>query len=397
MFDAKKQHRSLRSALAAIAAAALLPSAALADAGEKAGETKKGASAKSAIPTRPVTAIDVTTGSVVETVEVIGELQGIEEIRVFAMIPERIRSLTVDEGHTVKKGDVLATLMGDLQTEAVNQAQAALEAAVANRDAIKDNLERTRALVKVGSATQSQLDGLEAQYRAAEAQVRQATAGLGSAGAQRDRIIVRSPISGVVAQVNLRAGDYAAGGVPIMTVLKPDRLKAVLRVPERDFLRVKQGMKVVVSPLAVPQQKVEATVTLKGPIVDRTTRTGLVEIHLDNSDGALVPGSAIKATIELARRDGVVLVPAEAVLLTTETERTGAAISFVITEGDKDEKGAQQWLARRRDVTIGIRQGADIEVKDGLKAGERLIVQGAHLLRDENPVTIVGGDKPQEQ
>ena len=128
--------------------------------------------------------------------------------------------------------------------------------------------------------------------------MRQASAGLGSAGAQRDRVVVRSPISGVVAQVQLREGDLAATGMPIMTVIKPDRLKAVLRVPERDFLRVKQGMKVNLSPLAVPEQKVEGTVTLKGPVVDRMTRTGLVEVHLDNTDGALVPGDVCVVQIE---------------------------------------------------------------------------------------------------
>ncbi len=376
----KPQLRTLRSALMALAVLGV-PAAAVA------AEEAKPAAEKSGMPTRPVSVTDVTTGSVIEGVELVGELEGMEEIRIFAMIPERIRSLTVKEGSVVKKGDVLATLMGDLQTEGVNQAQAAVEAAVANRDAIKDNLERTRALVKVGSATQSQLDGLEAQFRAAEAQVRQATAGLGSAGAQRDRVIVRSPIAGVVAQVQLREGDLAAAGMPIMTVIKPDRLKAVLRVPERNFLRVKQGMKVTLSPLADSQQKVEGTVTLKGPVVDRMTRTGLVEVHLDNADGALVPGSAVKVTIELARRENVVLVPAEAVLLTTETERTGKALAF-IAEGEK---------AHRREVTVGVRQGAELEIRDGMKPGDKLIVQGAHLLRDGNPVKVIGAAAPREQ
>ncbi|MFN7135464.1 MAG: efflux RND transporter periplasmic adaptor subunit, partial [Myxococcales bacterium] len=290
-----------------------------------------------AVPTRPVAVAKVGTGAVVEGVELIGELQGMEEIRIFSQVPERIRTLAVREGSVVKAGEVLATVWAEAQTEGYNQAQAGLEAAIANRDAVRDNVERMRALLKVGSATQSQLDGLEAQLRAAEAQVRQAAAGVSAASAQKDRTLIKSPIAGVVAQVQVREGDLAAPSLPIMTVVKPDRLKAVLRVPERDFLRVKQGMPVRLAPLAVPTQQVQAKVTLKGPVVDRLTRTGLVEVHLDNKEGQLVPGSTVRVFIELSRREGVVLVPADAVLLTTETERTGEALAFV-AEGEVAKK-----------------------------------------------------------
>jgi len=122
---------------------------------------------------------------------------------------------------------------------------------------------------------------------------------------------------------------------------------------------------------------VEGQVTLRGPIVDRITRTGLVEVHLPNPERLLLAGSTIRVSIEIARRTGVVLVPAEAVLLTGETERSGLATVFV-AEGDQ---------ARRREITVGVRQGNRFEVIRGLDPGEQLIVRGAHLLRDGNPIT----------
>ncbi|HSP79171.1 MAG TPA: efflux RND transporter periplasmic adaptor subunit [Myxococcaceae bacterium] len=330
---------------------------------------------------RTVRVAPVEKGDVVEEVELIGELEGMQEVRVSTLVPERIRSLAVREGDRVKEGDLLATLQGELQSEGLNQAQAGLEAAIANRDAILDNLRRTRTLVEAGSAAQAQLDALEAQARAAEAQVRQAGAAVAQASAQRNRTTIRSPLAGVVATVHLRVGDLAGGSMPIVTVVKADSVKAVLRVPERDFLRVKEGMPVRVSPLAKPEQVVEGRVSLKGPVVDRMTRTGLVEVHLDNKDGQLVAGSAIRAAIELNRREGVVLVPAEAVLLEGDTERTGRATAFV-SDGAK---------AQRREVRVGARQEDRLEVVEGLAAGEQLIVQGAHLLRDGNPITLAEG------
>lgn len=293
-------------------------------------------------------------------------------------MPERIRTLTVKEGQQVKPGDVLAVLWSDLQTEGVNQAQAALEAALTQRDAAQDNLKRVKGMAEAGSVPVVQLEGATSQARAAEAQVRQATAMVASASAQKDRALVRSPIKGVVTQLLLKEGDLAGMGMPIMTIVRPDRLKAILRVPERDFFRVKEGMPVHVEPLGQAGLSVEGKVTLKGPVVDRLTRSGLVEVLLENADGRLVAGSSVRAAIELARRPDVVLAPAGAVLFTADTERTKMALAFV----------AQDGLARRRDVKVGYREGDRLEILEGLSKGEQLVVQGAHLLRDGNPIKV---------
>lgn len=366
----------MRSNLRKAACVAVL---ALTACGKPAPETAKAVE----LAVRPVSVAPVEKGNVVEAVTLVGELQGMEEVRVSPVMPERILSLAVKEGVRVKQGDLLATLHGDLQSEGFNQAQAGLEAARANRDAVEDNLKRTRELVTAGSVSKAQLEALEAQFRGVDAQVRQAEAAVGQASAQRSRTSIRSPISGVVAVVHLREGDLAGAGSPVVTVVKAERLKAVLRVPERDFLQVREGMPVRVSPLARPEQSVEGKVSLKGPVVDRMTRTGLVEVHLDNKEGQLVAGSAIRASIELGRREGVVLVPAEAVLLEGETERTGLATAFV-SDGQK---------ATRRQVRVGVRQDDRLEIREGLAAGEQLIVKGVHLLRDGNPITLAGAQK----
>lgn len=330
------------------------------------------------MPVRSVRAQPVGTGDIVTEVELVGELEGIEEVRVFPQVAERIRSIAVREGDTVKAGDVLAVVNADLQSEAVNQAQAGLEAALANKDAAMDTLRRTEELAKAGSATQSQLQAAQTQARAAEAQARQASAGLGSASAQRSRAVVRAPIEGVVTQLTVEAGDMASPAQPLMTIVRDHRVKAVFRVPEREFFRVRPGMKVALRPLADASLEVEGTVAMKGSVIDRMTRTGLMEVHVDNAERKLVAGSSVRARVELGRREGVLLVPAEAIMLTAETERTGRAIAFV-TDGK---------TASRRDVKVGGRQGGEMEIVEGLKAGERLVVQGAHFLRDGSPVKV---------
>ena len=201
---------------------------------------------------------------------------------------------------------------------------------------------------------------------------------MASAGVAKNKTVVRSPTSGVVSQIILREGDLASGS-PILTVIRPDRLKAVLRVPERYFLRMKRGMKVEISPLAKPDQVVEDKVGLLGPVVDRTSRTGLVEVYLNNKDGKLVAGSAIRAVIELDRRENVMLIPGAAAILSTETERTGRASVFV-RDGD---------VAHERQIKIGVRQADELEVLEGLKDGESVVVRGSAFLREGNPIHVV--------
>lgn len=331
-------------------------------------------------PARTVRTSRVATGDAVTVLEAVGDLQGEKEVSVYAPMPERIQSLRVVNGQAVKKGQILAILDNDLQSEAMRQAEAGLTAAEAARDALEDEVRRTRALVEAGGAPRAQLESLEAQLRTQSAQVNQIAAGVSSAAAQRRRAILTAPVDGVVSDLILREGDMASPSMPLLTVVEPDRLLAVFQVPERDFLRLAKGMKARVSPLGNDGLVREAEVSFVSLTVDRRSRTGRVEVKLDNADRALVPGSAVKGTFELERRSGVVLVPAKAILLTAETERTGRAIAFV-AEGDK---------ATRRDIVVGERQGGDIEVTAGLKPGEELVTSGQHLLRDGSPIRRSG-------
>lgn len=257
------------------------------------------------------------------------------------------------------RGKVLAVLASDLQSEGIKQAEAGLATAEANRDALVQEVERVRKLVAAQAAPTSQLVTLEAQLRTAEAQVRQTATSISAASAQQRRSIITAPISGVVANLRVREGDTANPAMPLMMIVEGSRVKAVLQLPEREFLQIEVGMPVRLAALGSPERVVEGKVSLVGPVVDRRTRTGVVEVALDNEGGVLVPGSAVKSRIEVERLEGVVLVPAHAVLLTADTERTGEALVFVV-EGD---------VAKRKEVVIGQRQGALLEIRSGLQPG----------------------------
>ncbi|HEY8429823.1 MAG TPA: efflux RND transporter periplasmic adaptor subunit [Sandaracinaceae bacterium] len=316
----------------------------------------------------------VTIDDAVDAVEILGDVRGREEVRVFSQVPERIRILHVQEGATVRAGDPIATLEADLQSSSLSQADAALAAAEASREQLRAELARISRLVGEGAMPRSQLETLEAQLRTSDAQVAQLRAARRTAGEQRARTVVRAPIDGTVALLSVSQGDMAVATVPICTIVQTDRVVVELRVTEQDYVRIREGMPVTIRPPALPEVVRTGTVVRVSPVLDPLTRTALVEVDVENADGTLRPGMVANATIELSRRSDVVLAPARALVLGSRTSTEREAAVFVLDR----ERG----VARRAVVRLGRRYDRRVEILEGLRGGEEVIVQGQHLLRD---------------
>lgn len=311
-------------------------------------------------------------GDTVETIRILGDLQGEIEVRVFAEVPARIRTLSVHEGDRVRAGDVLLTLEAERLSLGVEQAAAAVDAASVARDQLLADLERARRLSASGAIPESQVTALEAQLRAAEANITTLDAAARSAGAARRQAVVRAPVDGTVAQLAFAAGDMVAGAAPICAIVQAERVELMLRATEADYVRIREGMTAEVTFPALPELTRTGVVTSVSPVLDRLTRTASVEVSIDNADGALRPGMTGRAAIELSRRSGVVLVPSPAVVMLPETDETREAMVFVVEDGH----------ANRRDVLLGPRTGERVEIREGLAPGMTLVIEGQHLLRD---------------
>ncbi len=336
-------------------------------------------------PARLVLTAPVRTEDAVDELELLGDVRGEVEIRVFAQLPERIRQLHVEEGQSVEAGDPIATLEADLTTSDVEQAGAALDAAIATRDRLQTEVARLGPLVAQRAVATSQLESLEANLRAAEAQVAQLRAARGAARERRARTVVRAPAEGVVALLQVSEGDMAAPQMPLATVVRMDRVKVVLRVVEADYVALREGMTVTVAPPALPGVERTGTITEVSPVIDLVTRTAPVEVLVDNPDHALRPGMVAEVTAELDRREGVVMTHAGAVVMTPRTDVDRTAAVFVVQDG----------VAHRREVRIGRRYDGRIEIEEGLTEGEEVVVRGQHLLRDGTPVRTQPYEAPE--
>jgi RND family efflux transporter MFP subunit len=313
-----------------------------------------------------------------------GDVHGEVEIRVYSLIPDRIVSLDVEEGQEVEQGATIAVIRAQSLGQGVQQAMGGLNSARAQVDGLRDNLARQRRLLTSGVVTQAQVDATEIQLRSAEAQVAQLEATVGSARLRQGDSVVRAPLRGIVGQVFVEEGDLAAPQIPICTVVQMDRVEVLIQVPERDLGSIGQGMEAEIRVASASGEVFRAPVSRVSPVVDRASRTATLRIMLDNPSHRLLPGALADVRIEVERIEAAVVVPQYALVLNERTEQEMNYRAYVLR--------ADGQTVEERIVRVGIYDGDDVQVVSGLSAGDRLVVEGQHMLRNESHVQVEGSE-----
>jgi HlyD family secretion protein len=243
----------------------------------------------------------------------------------------------------------------DTALAALVQAQAAYDAASSHLDSMK----------KVSH---------EAALKAAHGQLASAEGKFKGAAAQLGYSEIRTPISGVVTDRPLFAGETAAAGAPLLTVMDTSTLLAKTHIAQSIAQQLKVGNEADVRVPGVVED-VKATVSLISPALDPGSTTVEVWLKIDNRSGALRVGTPAKVLISGRSVAKALKIPQSAVL----TAEDGNKSVMVIVDG----------AAHRKTATLGISDGDDIQVLSGLTPSDLVITSGAYGL-DENARVKVG-------
>lgn len=327
----------------------------------------------------PVQVMEIQPRSIARVLSYDADVQGEHEVRVFAQVAERILALNVEEGTAVKQGQVLALLRAESLSEGVRSAIAAVEAARADRDAVRDELKRSETLAQKHVVSRAQVDTLRARFLSAEAQIRRLEAMSSQAATARSYSVVRAPISGVVGRRYLSQGDLASPALPILTLVRSTRVELLVEVPEQDLAQIREQMPASLTVQRFGDTAFRGKVVLIAPTIDRQTRTARIKVALDNPERKLMPGMLARVSLEVERHDSTIVVPYSSVIIETGAEGEVAYRAFVVAGGKADE----------RTVTLGIIDGDRVEVLQGLRPGETLVTQGSQLLERGRTVEIV--------
>lgn len=186
--------------------------------------------------------------------------------------------------------------------------------------------------------------------------------------------IVKSTINGVLLKHYMDPGAKVSPMAPVATVGNIRKVKAVINLPENDFVKIKRGTNAYISVDAYPGRKFPGEVSLVSPEIDLMSRTGKVEILIDNREQALKPGMFGQVDILLAHHSGVIVIPRSAVIEDGDVKK-----AFLYDNGKTKE----------RVLATGLYDDDNIEVIKGLEAGETLIIEGQHKLKNDDAVRIV--------
>jgi RND family efflux transporter MFP subunit len=226
---------------------------------------------------------------------------------------------------------------------------------------------------------EAQLDSDRAALRVAQAEVTRREAMLGIMRKRLEDTTIRAPFNGQIAKRHLNAGEYVKENTPVFTLVALDPLKYTGTVPERFSPELSTGQRVELTVEAYPGQSFAGQVTRVSPAVEVQTRSLALEGRVGNADNRLRPGFFTKGVV-LTRKDATVaFVPAEAVVYFV-----GISKVFVVTNGKVEE----------RMVKAGARQGALVEVNDGVKPGETVATSNLSQLFNGAPITVVDGRAP---
>jgi RND family efflux transporter MFP subunit len=221
---------------------------------------------------------------------------------------------------------------------------------------------------------EAQLRSDLAAVRAAEATVKQREAALGIAEKRLGDTTVKAPIGGYIARRHVSAGEFVKDNTPVFTIVVTNPLKYAGTVPERQAPELKVGQSLRLSVEAYPDKVFTGAVTRLAPAIEVATRTMAVEARVPNDGGALRPGFFAKGGILTREDPSVVVVPSDALMNVVGLNKV-----FVIAEGK----------AQERQVRPGSRQGATLEILQGVKAGETVATSNLPALYNGAPVSVV--------
>jgi membrane fusion protein, multidrug efflux system len=312
---------------------------------------------------RPVTVTTIVLApqTFSDSLQALGTAQARESVTVTAKISDVVTRLAFDSGQRVRAGQLLADMNSRAQQADVAAAQAAL------RDA-EQQLRRGGELAQAQLLARGQYDTLRANRDAAAAALQARRA------AVADRTIV-APFAGVLGLRQVSVGALVAPGTVITTLDDDSTIKLDFTLPEAALSALASGQAIVAASDAWPGITFDGRIADIDSRVDPQTRAVRVRAELPNPDAKLRPGMLLRVQVQLPSRQALVLPE-----LAVQQEAEQGYV-FRVGAGDTVEQVP---------VTLGARQRGQVEVVSGLKAGDRVVVEGTVKLHAGSRIVEAG-------
>jgi len=307
-------------------------------------------------------------------VEAVGTLEPWDEVIISPEVDGIIKEIPVEEGFPVTKGMFLLKINDIDYRLGVQTAEAALGQAQAGLNNAKIMFDRMEALYKQSGVSKQDFDNASTRLDVSVQDVERAKAALSIAKERLSRVILRSPINGMIKQKAVTTGMFVKTGTPLLNLIQIDPLFLTFSVTEKDVGTLKRGQDVVFSVDAFPNREFKGKVDIIYPNVDEHSRMLKVEALIPNRSLELKPGFFSRVMVYTGAQKEAVLIPITSILY------EGTKVRVFLNEKNK---------ARERYLKLGRKYGEMMEITEGLQAGEKLVVVGQNTLTDGVNVRVV--------
>jgi RND family efflux transporter MFP subunit len=307
-----------------------------------------------------------------------GTIEAFQQVQITSRVAGAVDRVAFTEGQSVKQGDTLVVIESERYAVAVDQAKAAVARAQATQKSAEADLGRRKAAVEQhpGLVAGEEVDQYATQVETTKADVLSAQQNLRMAELNLRDAFVRAPFAGVLQSRTVQAGQYLNPGAVLATLLQRDPLILRFGVTVQDAPRIKAGMTANIT-LRESPRTYSAKIMLVADAADPTTRLVPVTGQIDDTEHKywLRPGAFCEVSVPIGDARPAIVVPSLAVQPTSSGN-----VVFVV-----DEKN----VAHQRSVQLGMyTPDGGVEITQGLKAGEQLVVEGFEALSEGAPVKI---------
>jgi HlyD family secretion protein len=308
------------------------------------------------------------------------QAQAVYETTTAANLPEEIRKAEADAQQAQQALDAQEKVFqsrqqlfeqGALPRKELDQSRVDIVQARNQSDIAKQHLEKLMAIGKEQElkAAAGQRDSAAGKYRGAQAQLSYSE--------------IRSPINGVITDRPLYPGEMAAAGTPLLTVMDISSVIAKAHIPQDEAAALKVGDK---GSITVPgiTDPINGKVTVVSPALDPNSTTVEVWFEVKNPKHELKPGTSVHLSMTAQTVKDALVVPASSILTAPDGTTT---VMIASSDG----------LAHQKAVKLGIHNGEDVQVIEGLSEGEKVISNGAYGLPDKTKIKIEAAEAPAEE
>jgi membrane fusion protein, multidrug efflux system len=324
----------------------------------------------------PVEVRAVEARNVEYSVTAVGSLDAFERVAVTARVAGAVERVNFREGQLVRAGQELVEIEPERYRLAVDAAQATLNKALASKsEAEAGHARRQDANAKnPGLIRGEEIETWRTKVQTAAAEVTQAQAAVAQAKLNLRDAFVRAPVSGIIQTRTVETGQYVPVGTVLSTLMRRDPLLLRFQVPEGDALPLRPG---VVARFNVAEDATvhQARITHVAAAASQSSRMVDITANVLNSNRPeLRPGAFARVTVPIGSTRLMPVIPQTAI---RPSEK--GFLAYTIDDG----------VAKQRILTLGMRTAdGQVEVKEGLRAGEMLVIRGAEALRDGAKVKV---------